>query len=215
MKNNMPLYYAGIVLTGLLVLSGCISVSSSPNSRFFMLQAMDKDQVSNKFSIPADIIIGIGPVKIPDYLDRPQMVTRNKNNTLSFAQFDRWGESLDFGLERLVNKNLSLMFPGVPFEMFPWNLILTVKYQVIMDVVQLDSRLDQDLNLVVQWSIIDLEEKKMVFTKRSELRQPVTPHSYAGYVDALSVASASLSTEIAQALSTVANQAKKKKDNSE
>jgi len=214
MKKNMPLYYLGIVLTGLLVLGGCISVSSSPNSRFYMLQPIDKEQVPNTFSIPKDIIIGVGPVKIPDYLDRPQMVTRNKNNTLSFAQFDRWGESMDFALERLVNKNLSLMLPGVPLEMFPWNLILTVKYQVIMDVVQLESRLDQDLNLVVQWSIIDLEEKKMVFIKRSEFRQPVTPHNYAGYAQALSAASASLSTEIAQALSTVAKQPKKKDDNS-
>jgi len=140
-----------------------------------MLQAMDRDQVGKKYNIPSDIIIGIGPVKIPEYLDRPQMVTRNSDNTLNFAQFDRWGESLDFALERLVNENLSLMLPGVPLEMFPWNLILSVKYQVIMDVVQLESRLDQDLLFLVQWSIIDLEEKKMVYIQRSEYKPSSSP----------------------------------------
>lgn len=34
--------------------------------------------------------IGIISVELPDYLDRPQIVTRNPNNELKLAEFDRW-----------------------------------------------------------------------------------------------------------------------------
>jgi len=185
------------------LLAGCISTSSSPNPRFYMLSSMDKDAVSQKFNMPADVIIEIGPVNIPEYLDRPQIVTQDKNKMLIFAQFDRWGESLDSALVRLLAENLTLMLPGASLQMFPCNFVIPLKYRVIIDVIQMDSELDKDLFLVAQWSIIDLKNKKMALTKRFEFRQPIDPHTYAGLAKTLSIACGSLSNEMAQAVSEI------------
>ncbi|MCX5706338.1 MAG: PqiC family protein [Candidatus Omnitrophica bacterium] len=192
---------AGIFLA--LLFSGCLSIPDSPNPRFYTLSAIDESKVTQKFSLPADTIIGLGPVKIPEYLNRPQIVAINKNKTLSFAQFDRWGEPLDPGLTRLIRQDLMLMLPGATLVTYPWRSAVPVKYQVTVDLVQLESELVKDLFFVCQWSIIDVGNNKMMIIKRSEFRQPIDPHTYSGLTEALSAACASLSNEIAQELSTL------------
>ncbi len=186
-----------------LVLSGCISVPNSPTPRFYMLQSVKDNEVSKKVNIAPDVLIGIGPVKIPEYQDKPQIVTQGRENMLDFAQFDRWGESLDLGLARLIGEDLTAMLPGAKFTLYPWNSTIAVKYQVVVEIVQLDSKLDNDLFLVAQWQVIDAQTTKTMVIKRSEFRQPITPQNYSGLVKTLSAACASLSSEIAEALATL------------
>lgn len=183
-------------------LSGCVSPSESPSPRFYTLQPADKDKITQRFDTAANTVIGVGPVKIPGYMNRPQIVTRDKNKMLKFAQFDRWAESLDTALTRLINENLTIMLPQATIELFPWNLLIPLRYQVIADIIKIESQLDGDLILVAQWSIIDLDKKTAVFTKRSEFLQPINPHNYAGLAEALSIACTALSSQIADAFSS-------------
>ncbi len=187
----------------ILALSGCISVPNSPTPRFYMLRAVHENQVSRKINIASDVLIGIGPVKIPEYQDRPQIVTQGKENMLNIAQFDRWGEPLDFGVARLVGEDLTVMFPGAKFTLYPWNSTIAVKYQVVVEIVRLDSELDKDLFFVTQWLVIDAQNTKTLIIKRSEFRQPIIPQNYSGLAKTLSSACASLSSEIAEALATL------------
>jgi uncharacterized protein len=206
---------SGIVLSGAccaLLLSGCISISSSPTPRFYKLQAIHEDDVSKKMNMASNVLIGVGPVKIPEYLDRPQIVTQGKEKTLKFAQFDRWGESLDLGVTRLIREDLTVILPAAELTSYPWNQSMPVKYQVVIEIVQLDSELDKDLFLVAQWQVIDARTTKTVIIKRSELRQPIIPQDYPGLAKALSTACASLSSAIAEALSTLETQPKTKED---
>ena len=158
------------------------------------------------------MFIGVGPVKIPEYQDRPQMVTQGKEKMLKFAQFDRWGESLDLGVARLIREDLTVMLPGVKFVLYPWNSTIAVKYQVVVEIVQLDSELDKDLFLVAQWLVIDAENSKTLIIKRSEFRLPIIPQNYSGLAKTLSTACASLSSEIAEALATLEPLIKTKDD---
>jgi hypothetical protein len=181
-------------------------MSNSPTPRFYALQAIDENYTGEKFNIPSSVIIGIGPVTVPEYQNRPQIVTQDTNSLLTFAQFDRWGEPLDIALLRLISEDLSVLLPDVTLEISPWNLAVPVKYQVIIDVVRLESRLDKDLSFTAQWSVIDLENKKMMLTKRSEFSKPIEPHNYSGLAKTLSTECASLSGEIAKTLSSLTAQ---------
>lgn len=186
-----------------LSLSGCMSIPTSPTPKFYMLSAINKDQVTKILKISPNVIIGIGPVKIPEYLNRPQIVTINKDKLLQFAQFDRWGESLDLGLARLVREDLVLMLPAAKLTLYPWNPNTAVKYQVTLEVVLLDSEIDKDMHFVVQWSIIDQQDMKTLLIKRSEFRTAISPQNYAGLVNTLSTNCSSLSDQIAQAITSL------------
>lgn len=209
MKQIKLVYFTAVVLLS-FVTFGCISVTKSPNPRFYMLPSTESAKLEKKFDLPANLIIAIGPIGIPEYQNRPQIVTKSKDGMLSFAQFDRWGESLDSGLGRLILEDLLIMLPAANFQTFPCNFAIPLDYQVAVNVVQLESELDKDMFLVVQWTIIDSRSREMLLTKRAEFRQPVNPHTYSGLAQALSVAAASLSSEIAENLANLASRPKVK-----
>jgi hypothetical protein len=181
--------------------TGCLSIPNSPSPKFYTLQLSGKAAESKKYDLPANLIVGVGPVQIPEYHNRPQIVTADNNGMLTFAQFQRWGEPLDSGMERLILENLSLMLPQADFQIFPCNFSIPLDYQVIVNVVQLESQLGKEVSLSTQWTIIDVKTQKMLITKKSQIRQPATGRSYQGIVRSLSQACALLSDEIAVSLS--------------
>ena len=70
----------------------------------------------------------------------------------------------------------------------------------MVNVVQLESRLDKDVFFAAQWTIIDSKTKTMCLTKRFQIRQAINLHTYAGLAEALSKAVTALSVEIAENL---------------
>ena len=183
--------------------TGCISIPTSPTPRYYALTPMNENKAVVADSMSARLnamIIGIGPVKIPEYLNRPQIVTMNNEKMLQFAQFDRWGESLDIGLARLIREDIALILPSAKLTLYPWNPLMAVKYQVIVEIIQLNSQLDQNMFFDVQWTVLDLQNLKTVMIKKSTFRTAIVGHNYAGLVRTLSTACASLSNEIAKSL---------------
>lgn len=194
----------------IFVLSGCVAISRSPSPRFYKLDSISQEQVGGKFKVANDEIIGIGPVKIPEYLNRPQIVTLDNNKMITFAEFDRWGEPLDFAIARILNENLKEIIECKDMEMFPWNIFIPVKFQVVLDVIELDVNISKNLSLSAQWSILDLKNKNLVFSKRSVLKEDINPRNYSGVVGALNTALSKISIEIGQELSRLLSQEKKK-----
>jgi len=209
MKQTRFLYLFLVILL-VFVFSGCLSISNSPSPRFYTLRLINNVEESKKFDIASKVIIGIGPIEIPEYQNRPQIVTRNSDGRLIFAQFERWGEALDSAVARIILENLTVMLPQAEFQVFPCNFAIPLDYQVLVSVIQLESRLDKDIFLVAQWTVIDSKTKKMLLTKRSEIRQAVNPHNYSGLVLALSRTVTLLSGEIAENLSELSKQSKVK-----
>ncbi|MFH2137319.1 MAG: PqiC family protein [Candidatus Omnitrophota bacterium] len=186
-----------------VVLSGCALIPTTPTPRFYMLGAVSENLVNKKINISFDALIGVGPVKIPEYQNRPQMVTQDKDKIIKFAQFDRWGESLDLGMARLIGEDLLIILPEGKFILYPWNSSVEVKYQVVVEIIQLDSELDKDLFLAAQWIVIDTQNSKTMIIKRTESRHPIIPQNYSGLAKTLSIACASLSKEIAGELESI------------
>jgi len=201
MRQSTSLSCAVIILFS-FAFGGCLSISNSPVPKFYTLRLIDNVGENKKFDIASKVIIGIGPVDIPEYQNRPQMVTQDKDGMLKFAQFQRWGEPLDSGLARLILENLTLMLPSAEFQVFPCNFAIPLDYQVIVSVIQLDSQLEKEVSLVTQWTIVDAKTKKMLLTKRSQIHQAINPHTYSGLAQALSRATTLLSNEIAENLCT-------------
>ncbi|MFH1889167.1 MAG: PqiC family protein [Candidatus Omnitrophota bacterium] len=213
-ENGIKYCMVSMLLAFGLVSGGCMSIPNSPTPRFYTLRPIDKGEAGTKLNIAFDIIIGVGPVRIPEYLNRPQIVTQDKNRMLKFSEFDRWGEPLDLALTRLIATNFTVMITGGNIEIYPWNLVIPVTYQVVADIVQLESELNKDLFIALQWSIFDVQNTKMLLTKRSEFSKPINPHNYAGMVQALSDVCVSLSSEMAREVATLAAEPKPKTEDS-
>lgn len=86
------------------LLSGCFGTSET--SRFYTLVPQTIDVPVVRAARP--ISIGVEPVIIPGYLDRPQIVVRSKDfpGEVKLSEFERWAEELRDALPRLIAQNI-------------------------------------------------------------------------------------------------------------
>jgi len=186
-----------ILVIAVIFLSGCRSQSP----RFYSLSPIQGDQViSKRKSTAQNAVIGIGPVKLADYLDQSMLVTRTGDHQAVKAQFDRWVGSFKDNFINVLADNIGFLLSTENIYLFPWRVSVPIEYQVVVDIVRCDGRLGDAVWLEARWSILKGSEKKLVKTMRSSIREPVTGPDYAALVAAQSQAVAKLSQEIAGAI---------------
>jgi uncharacterized lipoprotein YmbA len=186
-----------ILAIAAIFLGGCRSQSP----RFYALNPIQEDQVISKRKNPAqNAVIGIGPVKVADYLDQSLLVTRTSDNQAAKAQFDWWVGSFKNNFTNVLADDLGSLLSTDRIYLYPWRPSVPIDYQVTVDVVRCDGRLGDAAWLEARWSISKGPEKKLFKTMRSSIREPVTGADYADLVAAQSRAVAKLSQEIAEAI---------------
>jgi hypothetical protein len=186
-----------ILLIAAIFLGGC----KSQSPRFYTMSPIQEDQVSSKRKSPAqNAVVGIGPVKLADYLDQSLLVTRTGDHQAVKAEFDRWAGSLKDNFINVLADNIGVLLPTERIYLFPWRVSVPIDYQVVVDIVRCDGRLGDAAWLEARWSILGGPEKKLLKTHRSSIREPVSGADYAALVAAQSRALARLSQEIVEAI---------------
>jgi uncharacterized lipoprotein YmbA len=203
MKNGVFRLWAVIILGTLWVLlSGC---ASSPTPRFYLLSSLVGASPAMKPSAEERCLsIGIGPISIPYYLDRPQIVTRGATNEFTLAEFDRWGEPVGDNLKRVLAENLSILVCTKTIVFYPWRGGIPIDYRVEMEVLRLDGSLGGNVSLDAWWMVSGGDGKKILASKRSTLTEAVGGQDYKSLVSAESRALGTLSREIAETIRTLA-----------
>jgi len=151
------------------------------------------------------VSIGLGPVEIPEYINRVQIVTRLSANEIKLWEFDRWAEPLNESFTHVLSENLTRLLccrdPRV--MIYPWRVPVRIDYKVEVGVVRFDGALGKDVALVVLWGIFENGSDKPLVTKRSEYIEPAAGNGHEALVAAESRAILRLSREIAEALAPV------------
>ena len=189
----------------LAIISGCVSAGTSPQARFYSLRSL-KDKEITKFEAPAlkEAVIGLGPLELPAYLSRPQIVTRRGDNELELAEFNRWAEPLEDAILRVVAQNLMLIFPETKVLLYPWGYYEPLNYQVAVEIISIDAVLQNEVQLCINWSALNAEDKKVFLTKNSTYNIKVNKSNYNGMIEALNQGLYDFSLEIAKAIAAEA-----------
>ncbi|MEJ2671753.1 MAG: PqiC family protein [Deltaproteobacteria bacterium] len=187
-----------VLITAAILGGGCLGRSPSPT--FYALTPVQDQYVSRRPSPVKNVVIGIGPVKLAEYLDESLIVTRTSANELDKAQFHRWAGSFKDNFTNVLADDIGFLLPTEQIYLYPWRLSVPIDYQVAVDVVRCDGRLGDAAYLEVRWSIFKGPEKKLLKMTRYSIREPVTGPGYAALVAAQSRAVANLGQEIATAI---------------
>ena len=185
-----------------LCLGGC---GSSRPAKFYILSPVKAPPVASKQATVSEptVTVGIGPVEIPDYVDRPQIVTRTAQNGLDVAQFDRWGGGLKPDVARVLVENLSALLPADQVAVVPWKRGVSLQHRVAVDVTRFDATPGESVWLKAQWTIFGQDGKTVGMARESNIREPVAGRDYATLVAAMSKALGSLSQDMADGLKMV------------
>ena len=186
----------------LFVLSGCFG--STPPTQFYLVPSLTGGDTAPLASAgQRDLTLGVGPVTVPPYLDRPQIVTRTSRAKLALADFDQWAGPLADTIARVLSEDLALVIPTERVVHYPWPRNIDPDYQVTVDVLQFDRGPGGEVVLVARWGLVDRDGKELVM-RTSRISQAAGGADYEATVTAMGRALEVLAQDMATTLRSLA-----------
>jgi uncharacterized lipoprotein YmbA len=185
-------------------LYGCSPLAPRPDlSKFFLLTPI----ASGAEASPprGTLVIGVGPIDFPDYLRRPDVVTRTSPTEIDVSSTDIWGEPLDKNFSRVLRENLAQLLNTQKVEEYPWSRNTKIDYQIEVDVQRFEKAADGQSQLVARWIIKDGRSGTDLYAYETRATTPVAASDTVASV-ALSNNLATLSQDIASQISNLSRQ---------
>jgi uncharacterized protein len=182
---------------------GCSVLQPQPDrSRFFRLTAMsstaDHDAAG---AVPASTrVYGVGPVKLPAYLDRTELATRVSPTEVTYSTTERWAEPLSSAFTAVLAQDLSALLGTNHVVPYPWPGGERIDYQVEVDVLQFDDDASGNVRLTASWRVKEMRNGAYVVRKETRIAHSRTAGKDDGRVAALSDALRDLGQDIAGTL---------------
>ena len=135
-----------------LVAGGCGGfLPRSKPSTFYVLNA-----TADHGAGPAlPVALGIGPVVLPAYLDRPQIVTRQGSNQLDLSETQRWAEPLQKNVVDVLLLNLARQLGTDRVTAFPFALGLPRDYDITVQFLRFETTASGEVLVQAYVTLLD------------------------------------------------------------
>ncbi len=169
---------------------------TSPASRLYLLEPV-------QVRLPADADTGptvvVGPVVLPEYLRRREILSQRQHHRVTVAEFDRWAEPLEDHLTSTLAENLSRLLPSE--QVFPYPAVPPggADFRVRARFAEFGVSASGEVALDAVWRASDRSGRTFV-VKRSQFREPIGGDGIVSIVSAMSRSLEQLGREIAGAL---------------
>ena len=187
-----------LMLLGACMLSGCLS-GSSPAVRFYVLSPVTPvdTPITGK-----PLAVEISTVHLPQYLDRPHIVTRSGNNRLKILQSHQWGGNLRKDMVRTLAVNLSRILHSPNITIAPHRSSTQADYRVSIEIIKFEKDVDGYVRLSAQWQVASGGERTALHTRIDTLSsaEPAPADDYDQMVAMMSQQYAELGKLIAQTI---------------
>ncbi|MBW2441408.1 MAG: membrane integrity-associated transporter subunit PqiC [Deltaproteobacteria bacterium] len=180
----------------MLLLTAC--GGRTPPAKFYTLQPVEQTAMDK--ALPRDVALAIGPVAIPAENDRPEIVTREANNEVSFSEYHRWAGPLRSDIASVIAQNVAKLLDTERVAPFTHENIFHPTHRVVININRYDSRPAKEFFIDATWSIKDLKDNKLLLVKNTTIRETLASAKYEELVAAQSKALAALSTIMAEAV---------------
>jgi len=184
-----------LLMTGVLALTGCMSVADP--TKYYVLSPTPPHEPA-PIAGESSVAVGVGPVLIPGYLDRVQIVTRDASDQVAVAMYDRWAEPLESGIAQVLADNLGTHVGSERIAVFPWRggVARVLDYQVAVVVLRFEGWPGRQATLDARWRLVGRDGTELVL-KRSTLNEPITEQGYQPLVQGMNRLLSTLAREIA------------------
>jgi uncharacterized lipoprotein YmbA len=185
-------------VAGALLLTGCLGPGTTRNTRLFVLNATATPAASSHE--PTDLRLGVGRILLPEFLNRPQIVTRPSANKVRMADFSQWAEPLEKGIPRVMSENLARLTGAAQVSVYPWPTQMEIDLMVEIAVIRFEGDADGKVSLVARWRLVRTNGSEVRHLQISKYSDSAADRSIEALVAAMSRTLASLSRDIASAI---------------
>lgn len=185
---------SGMVMVALaLVLTAC---SRSPRVTFYTLEPVTRVETAAVTAVPA---VSVGPVTLPEVVDRPQLVVRVAANRVEILESHRWAEPLKSEIPRLIAENLRSLLGSSRVSSHLQHAGHEADYRVLVDIQRFESSPGEAVTVEAVWSLRRATGGTLK-TGRSLVREPVEAIGYDPLVAAYGRALLAVSRDLAVAI---------------
>ena len=190
MRRSLRMLPLGLVACAL----GCLGSSTPP--AFYALRPMEP-AAATASAAPSELGIVVGPIEIPRYLDRPEIVTLGGAHRLDVWDEHRWGGSLRTDMLRAMSDDLGTLLGTTRVAVYPVEPPFPVDHRVLLDVLAFEGVLGRSVVLHTRWSVVPAAGDRGAVLGEFRVEQPVASASFEDLVAAESAALGALSRELA------------------
>lgn len=144
--------------------------------------------------------IGVGPVSIAAYLDRPNLVFQQSQHQLAVADSHRWAGDLEDNISSVLAANLGRRLGTGDVRTYPWSDDGGLTHQISIDIRQMHGTADGDAFLEAAWRVYSWPDRRMTASKSWSGREPMQADGYDALAAAHSRLLARLASQIADSL---------------
>jgi len=173
-----------------LILAAC---GGAPKDNYYMLTAPTAPP-----GVTGSVSVFVGPVLVPEGVDRAPMLIRMGPNQLDVRDDHRWAEPLKNAIPRVVSENLMRELGTTRVSWTRIGASQPADFKVAIDVQRFDSSFDEGAAIEAAWIVTPA--KGPARSGRSSIREPAPSKDPAGVAAAHSKALERLAKEIAASL---------------
>lgn len=163
-------------------------------TNFFVLTALPQAQTMAP-ETRSGPMIGVVPVRLPDYLNHNVIVTRESDNELALAKFNEWAAPLSANVTSVLTENLSMLIPTDRITTIPSNV--AIDREIAVEIINFERDAKGDVVLLARWTILGDSGRRLLAMRRSGFRAEDVPIEYPAIAAAMSQLLGELSRDIA------------------
>ncbi|WP_025899469.1 PqiC family protein [Sneathiella glossodoripedis] len=204
MKNFQAMTFVRwLIMIGLLpLLIACEGiVGPSTPTEFYRLTAVDLSAHAKGAVDGTDRFIGIGPVSIPGYADRPQIVTAEKDGRLLVDDLHHWAEPVQENIERVLVADFASLMRSSQVFRYPTNFTPPAgSLQIEIVIGEMLKMPDGKIHLEASWTVKNLVDNRLLLRNSIKYVSSDSASNYTQYSVILSGLLGQLSIDILKTL---------------
>lgn len=146
----------------------------------------------------SSLSVVVGPVTLPEAVDRPQLVVSASGNRVKIEEFHRWAEPLKTEIPRVIAAQLGRELGTGNTASSSQLAIADPDYRVVVDIQRFDSRRGEEVVVEALWTVRARSGSSR--TGRARARETISGASYDSLVAAHGRALATVSRKIGEAI---------------
>ena len=195
MKSENVLQFLNILVLFLL-LTGC---GTSPKINFYMLNAPSEFKPVKEDNVKREVI-AVWAVRLPDYLDRSEIVVRSSPYEVVVSDFSWWAGDLRQNITNLLANELGQRLQTNKIIATTWGDRCKKDFQIKTYVDRFDGELGGNVIFKGVWVLLDGEGRNELVRENFNFKTTIDDESYEELVAALSKLTVKLSAQMAYSI---------------
>ena len=173
-RHLISRHFISLFILTVTLLSGCFGVNPITPTKLYVLNPVEyKAPLVTGMESLSFLSVEITSLRLPQYLEKPQIITRSHQNQLRMAEYHQWGGNLRKDMTRVLAQNISRLLATPDVAMAPFRPSPAPDIRVDVEVMQFEADDTGQVKFSAQWRLSRGKDGKTLTTRITEINRQI------------------------------------------